>query len=69
MKWAAQYGLIDIMGYLIKAGADVNENVMVRVIMIRFYMQTFYSDCDYYRGMVKCVGLDCPNVSSLAWNS
>ena len=27
MKWAAQYGRIDIMEDLIRAGANVNENV------------------------------------------
>ena len=29
LKLAAQYGLIDILKYLIEAGADVNENKMV----------------------------------------
>ena len=29
LKLAAQYGLIDILKYLIEAGADVNKNKMV----------------------------------------
>ena len=37
LKLAAQYGLIDILKYLIEAGADVNENKMVHTMLCMFY--------------------------------